>query len=140
MIVWKTRPHLPAYVAYGAAADTLPRGLSNEKDIHEHLDTKNEPASVAEGYVESLLKETKPSNALKGFVDCEHHPQNWKKNNNVNPRRHKPKKVTQRHKWWGTIGPLPCNFDTTDPIDLVFGTYSEKLKKFGQLLAMVSSS
>ena len=79
MIVWKTRPHLPAYVAYGAAADTLPRGLSNEKDIHEHLDTKNEPASVAEGYVESLLKETKPSNALKGFVDCEHHPQNWKK-------------------------------------------------------------
>ena len=42
----------------------------------------------------------------------------------VNPRRHKLKKVTRRHKGGGgSIGPLPFTFDTIHLIDLIFGTY-----------------
>ena len=39
--------------------------------------------------------------------------------NMVNPRRHKVKKVTRRHKGGGggSIGPLPSTFDTIHPID-----------------------
>ena len=39
----------------------------------------------------------------------------------INPRRHKVKKVTRRHKGGGgglgSIGPLPSTFDTIHPIE-----------------------
>ena len=35
----------------------------------------------------------------------------------INPRRHKLKKVTRRHKGGGSMGPLPSTFDTIHPID-----------------------
>ena len=43
----------------------------------------------------------------------------------INPRRHRVKKVTQRHRG-GSIGPLPSTFDTIHPIDFIFGTYNER--------------
>ena len=48
--------------------------------------------------------------------------------NNINPRRHKVKKVTRGHKGGGgvSIGPLHSTFDTIHPIDLIFGTYNER--------------
>ena len=49
----------------------------------------------------------------------------------INPRGHKPKIFTRRHKGAGrgegggsrSIGPLPCTFDTIHSINLIFGTY-----------------
>ena len=35
----------------------------------------------------------------------------------INPRRHKVKKVTRRHRGGESIGPLPSTFDTIQPID-----------------------
>ena len=47
----------------------------------------------------------------------------WKE---INPRKHKPKKVTRRQKGGGgSIGPLPSTFDTIHPIDMIFGTCNE---------------
>ena len=51
----------------------------------------------------------------------------FKTSNTLNPRRHKVKKVTRRHKGGGgSIGPLPSTFDTIHTIDLIFGTYDER--------------
>ena len=43
----------------------------------------------------------------------------------INPRKYKPKKVTQRGKGGGSIGPFPSTFDTIYLIDLIFGTCNE---------------
>ena len=49
--------------------------------------------------------------------------------NIINPRRHKPKKVTQRHKrgagGGGQSDPSTSAFDTIHLIDLIFGTCNE---------------
>ena len=44
----------------------------------------------------------------------------------INLRRHKPKKVTQRHKMGEEVNQtLPSTIDTIHSIDLIFGTYNE---------------
>ena len=35
------------------------------------------------------------------------------------------KKLHEGIRGWGSIGPLPSTFDTTHPIDFLFGTYNE---------------
>ena len=55
----------------------------------------------------------------------------------VNPRRHKLKRITRRHKrgggGGGLVGHLPSTFNIIHPIDLIFGTYN-KLSLYFQLI------